>query len=301
MKITKILRFILAILFVLIIIGGIYFFWFAKKITPVFVPKPMDVPTQEVTPVQEGKGWDSSIIFNEKVDPKTITSTAQLQEIFGRFFLYGIPGVYINAFPQDFVQQGDPSLFVKSLLPIILKENKNILTDREFLVRLYRKNQKNEKWSPEEQVHFEELTRKYDLVNKKEPDAQMAELLDRVDAVPVSLALAQAGVQTNWGKVSLDAPFGQYDWINGKYQIKKFKTLPEAVHSYMQELNTMPQYYTMRVQRRTYRDLSGSMGNRLIPYMDKYMPQDASYVDALKNAYTVMDLAPLEEAILLEF
>ena len=91
-------------------------------------------------------------------------------------------------------------------------------------------------------------------------------LLQKVDKIPVSLALAQAAIESGWGTsrfaIEGNALFGQYIWDQNKdgivpenrdlgenYKIKSFNTLSDSVSSYMKNLNTNHHYAEFRINR----------------------------------------------------
>ena len=86
------------------------------------------------------------------------------------------------------------------------------------------------------------------------------DILIKVDEIPVSLALAQAVIESGWGTSRFayegNALFGQYVWgknkngiipndreTNAIYKIKSFDNLSESVASYMKNLNTNFHYH----------------------------------------------------------
>ena len=139
-----------------------------------------------------------------------------------------------------------------------------------------------------------------DLAEEKIPETQLAELLKRVDIIPPSLVVAMAGVQTNWGKKSLQAPFGQKEWINGQYTEKQFDTLGQAVHSFMLEMNTLPIYFDMWKHRQTYKNLRGSLGEKLIGTADNFMRENPAYEQQIKQAFKKLNLTIFDGAVLYE-
>lgn len=308
----KYIRVILAVCFLLAVLGALYGLVFnfnqqneqssAAQNMPVetYSPEPDEaLYDDDETPLDYDKDakWREAPIFIDDIDPKSITTTAKLHEVFDRFMLYSIPTVEIVNLPSDFAQDGDAELFIKAVLPLVMRTNEKIAQDRKFLLGLADKMKKNEAWTPAETVRFEQLTRTYDTFNKKTTAGQMAELLDKVDVVPNSLVLAQMGVQTDWGKKNADSPLGQKEWQNGKYDLKRFKTLPEAVQSFMLEINSMPQYQTFRTQRRVFKNLRGSLSARLLDYMSPFDSENPAYLPQLKEAYRTYNLGPLDNAL----
>lgn len=245
--------------------------------------------------------WQTSrLLPNSDVDIKTLTSTEKLAEAFEGLFLYYMPQIYVERFPDDFVQEGKPELFIKVMMSLILHENNMITKDRKFLESLHQKYYAKTPWNEEEKIRFNTLKQTYGITEEKIPETQLAELLKRVDIIPPSLVVAMAGVQTNWGKKSLMAPFGQKEWINGQYIEKQFNTLGEAVHAFMLEMNTLPIYFDMWKHRQTYKKLRGSLGEKLIGTADNFMRDNPAYEQQIKQAFKKYNLTIFDDAVLYE-
>ncbi len=241
----------------------------------------------------------STIDINfDEIDVQKITTTEQLQQHFPKFYLYAVSPIFIDRFPADFPEKGNVNLFVKAMMPLILREQKNIWADREFLLSLNNKN--HQSWTDVEQARFDALIQKYELTKEKLSVSQMDELLKRVDIIPMSLALAISGVHTNWGQKNLTAPFGQKEWVDGKYIDKQFDVLGDAVQSFMHELNTLAIYNPMRTARQMNRHLHGSLGEKLLSHMDNYMRENPTYEQQIKQAFKTMKLGVLDEAQLFD-
>ena len=245
--------------------------------------------------------WQTSrLLPNSDVDVKTLTTTEKLAEAFEGLFLYYMPKIYVERFPDDFAEQGNAELFIKVMMSLILHENNMIKKDRKILESLNQKYYAKTPWTDEEAAHFNTLMQTYGVTEEKIPETQLAELLKRVDIIPPSLVVAMAGVQTNWGKKSLQAPFGQKEWINGKYTEKQFDTLGEAVHSFMLEMNTLPIYFDMWKHRQTYKNLRGSLGEKLIGTADNFMRDNPAYESQIKQAFKKLNLTIFDGAVLYE-
>ena len=245
--------------------------------------------------------WQTSrLLPNSDIDVKTLTTTEKLAEAFEGLFLYYMPKIYVERFPDDFATEGNAELFIKVMMPLILHENNMITKDRKFLESLNQKYYAKTPWTEEEMARFNTLKQTYGVTEEKIPETQLAELLKRVDIIPPSLVVAMAGVQTNWGKKSLQAPFGQKEWINGKYTEKQFDTLGEAVHSFMLEMNTLPIYFDMWKHRQTYKNLRGSLGEKLIGTADNFMRENPAYEQQIKQAFKKLNLTIFDGAVLYE-
>ena len=245
--------------------------------------------------------WENShLIPDSNVDVKTLTTTEKLAKAFEGLYLYYMPKIYIEQFPTDFSKRGNPELFIKAMMPLILHENNMILKERKLLLSLKDKLNQNIPWDETEKLQFNALIQKYGLTKEKLIAPQLDELLLRVDIIPPSLAMAMSGIQTNWGKKSLSAPFGQKEWINGVYTEKQFKTLGEATHAYVMELNTLPIYKSLWITRKNNKQTNQSLGEKLINSADNFMRENPDYERQIKKAFDQMHLRIMDTAILHE-
>jgi Bax protein len=136
-------------------------------------------------------------------------------------------------------------------------------------------------------------------------------LLIKVDEIPVSLALAQAVIESGWGTSRFayegNALFGQYVWgknndgiipndrdTDAKYKIKSFNSLSESVASYMKNLNTNFHYNEFRLNRFVLRSNKLPLrGTYLAEFLLSYSIED-NYIDKLKDIIQINNLEDFE-------
>ena len=98
----------------------------------------------------------------------------------------------------------------------------------------------------------------------KVPDKNIKELIEKIDIIPTSIALAQAAKESGWGtsRFALEgnAIYGQWTW-NGdgieplekskdqNHKILKFPLLRASVKAYITNLNSHRGYKKFRVKR----------------------------------------------------
>jgi len=129
-------------------------------------------------------------------------------------------------------------MFIKIVLPLIVKENNKIRVDRKRLFTILNKNSNTDiekKW----------LEKKYKQYGVRKND--LSTLKVRMDEIPVSLAIAQAAKETGWGTSRFalkgNALFGQWTWSGeglkpknadeGKdHKVMKFHSLQLSVRAY---------------------------------------------------------------------
>ncbi len=203
----------------------------------------------------------SEDILSEDNDPHSLT----------------VPRLYLVALPKDFKQASINSkkkLFVKSLLPLILRANENILTERRKLLNLMSQHQAGLKLNTNQRTWLTEITVKYRL--KK---LCFKELLKRIDVIPPSLALGQAIVETGWGSsysaLQKNATFG----MRTTERPLVYDSLMESVENYMGTINRHPAYEKMRVIRHALRTKNQNLCSmKLVQGLVNYSTRKEAYV-----------------------
>ncbi len=278
---------ILLIVFVTVFVWGVYGIYWAFH--PVSQPlQKVDSPAKEVTRL--AKGYVSGTI----ISPKT---TKELQAWFFEATNRYMPRVFVEKLPDDFAEKGTPDLFLKVMSALVLRENELAIRERVALIALKAKYEAGENWSQEEKTFFDRLVEKYDAGAKRDIAGKIADLMEKVDVVPVSLAVAMAAEATNWGRENLDHPFRQQGWIDTQnYGFLPFEKLTEATASYVREMNGMPPMLEWRISRGQYRNMFGvpDLGYRSIRWIKNYMPWDADYIDKIYREADKMDVISMD-------
>ena len=175
----------------------------------------------------------------------------------------------LSSLPSDFDQLQDvrlkKKLFYLITLPIIHESNRLILEDREMVINIEKKflradlneNEKNE---------VIRLSKKYKLDYSTIDLKLFRDLKQRINIIPISLALAQAIVESGWGQSRFalegNALYGQWTTNEQKgiipedrdedktHAVRKFDNLKQSIQAYMHNINTHRAYYSFRVVRR---------------------------------------------------
>ncbi|MDC1019731.1 glucosaminidase domain-containing protein [Alphaproteobacteria bacterium] len=198
------------------------------------------------------------------------------------------------------------SVFIASVLPLILRANEELLMRREIIKRDYAQGNEDRlrRWA--------ELYLIDGVDEDDDVDNLYAALLVRVDAVPVSLALAQAIVESGWGTSRFarqgNALFGQWAWSehkgikpyepsNDRAVVRSFPTLFDSVRAYMHNLNTHFAYEEWRLARAENRNLDQSaLALRLIPELERYSEDGQIYIRKLGNLIRTNNLQYYNDA-----
>ena len=219
--------------------------------------------------------------------------------------------IYFTRLPKDLdgiksVTQKKET-FLQILLPLVVAENETILKDRKYLFKILKKNQsvENTNW----------INKKYKKykVSKKNVD----ELIEKMDIVPTSIALAQAAKESGWGtsRFALEgnAIFGQWTW-NGagieplekiagqKHKILKFPLLRASVKAYINNLNSHNGYKSFRKKRLQLRNENKNLsGLDLIHELDNYAQTGKEYTKILEKIIKQNDLDEFETVTIDDF
>ncbi|MDC3174380.1 glucosaminidase domain-containing protein [Candidatus Pelagibacter sp.] len=197
-------------------------------------------------------------------------------------------------------------LFIKIVLPLIVKENNKIRIDRKRLFMILSKNSNTnieKKW----------LEKKYKQYGVRQND--LSTLKIRMDEIPVSLAIAQAAKETGWGTSRFalkgNALFGQWTWsgdglkpknaeIGEEHKVMKFHSLQLSVRAYLRNLNTHSSYKNLRKVRTDLRNKNKSLDSLILSkHLDKYAETGNEYIEVLQKIITQNNLKDFDEARLL--
>ena len=203
-------------------------------------------------------------------------------------------------------------LFITAILPVVLEVNQRVLADREQLLYLRDKMAAApERVTPVERLWLEDLADRYDASVDK-----LDELVRRVDIVPASMAIAQAGVESGWGTSFAarngNALYGQIQtvgrhsvsvpWTPGAGMPQPFKDVGEATDAYITNLNTHPAYAGFRSERATMRQRGEHPeGYRLIGTLLRYSERGQGYVQFVRQIMRENELSDFDKARLSSF
>ena len=223
-----------------------------------------------------------------------------------------VPRVFLASLPKDLdkVRQTTKrkAIFFRSVLPLVLQINEEILADRERLWDLHVHTQKGEKLAAVDRLWLIVLAERY-----KVKRGDMVALLARVDVVPPSLALAQAAEESGWGTSRFsrlgNAIFGEwtfaaadglvpYEREEGKrHRVKTFKSLLHSVRAYARNLNSHRAYKEFRATRQSMRRQGQALsGHNLVDTLKRYSERGEKYIRTLRLIMEFNKLGRLDDA-----
>ncbi|MGD8415701.1 MAG: glucosaminidase domain-containing protein [Pseudomonadales bacterium] len=139
-------------------------------------------------------------------------------------------------------------------------------------------------------------------------------LLDHVDTVPRSLALAQAAKESAWGTSRFTREgnnyFGQRCYEKGCgmiprhrpsgaiYEVRRFDSAEDSVASYLYNINSHLEYANLRDYRSRQRDSGREVsGIRAAETITQYSERRQAYVDEIQSLIHFNDLDDVDEPV----
>ena len=179
--------------------------------------------------------------------------------------------------------------FIANLFPVIHSANQDIIEKRNIFFEIEKKIQSNN-LNVLEAAILKKLFNEYKVKNN-----DLAELKKRIDIVPISLAIAQAAIESGWGTSRFaqegNAYFGQKiigmkvagirptDSENPLIKVRIFKNLNDSVKAYLNNLNTHFAYKNFRKSRNELRSFGKTLeGEVLANQLKKYSELGNEYI-----------------------
>lgn len=219
-----------------------------------------------------------------------------------------VPLMLVRDLPDGFGDISDSDarkkLFIRTVLPLVLRVNLRIAAQRKVLLALLDKRRAGTSLTRREQRWLEQIARLY----RTTPDSD-ATLRRRVAPIPPSLAIAQAAAETGWGSSRFaqkgNALFGQWTFSDkddgmkpakaasdARHEVKAYDRLVESTWDYARNLNTHKAYRALRNARAR----GERSGIALAGHLDRYSERGMAYVELLRRIIRQNDLAALDAA-----
>ncbi|MFP6697488.1 MAG: glucosaminidase domain-containing protein [Alphaproteobacteria bacterium] len=216
-----------------------------------------------------------------------------------------VPPVYLNRFPANLAGLRSAKLrkdlFIKTVLPLVLRANHEVRMERQrMLLLIARAGDTNGNTGGDDGLTLSELAFLDHLAVQYEvsgPD--LAELQQRVDVIPASLALAQGAEESGWGSSRFarlgNAVFGQRTFRKGaglvplrreqgqRHEVKSFNSLYTSVRAYVWNLNTHFAYEKFRAKRAAFRDGRQPLDSyALTRTLERYSERGQKYIKTIQ-------------------
>jgi Bax protein len=296
--------------------GGGNFGWLSADALLTAVPFPMEMADPNLAAMPGGNSA-------ENVRTVEVNDTAELNNAFQSMGYrlddaetqagaVEVPRLIVTKLPKDMseLEESDfrKTLFFEVMLPLVLQANEAVLAQRDRLIAIRARIETGEIMSDAERDWLDGIETYYGVAND-----DFEELMSRVDAVPPSLALAQAAIESGWGTsryaLESNALFGQYTTETGlasvsaaknpDNRIRAFGELLDGVVSYTHNLNTHPAYQRFRLLRANERKAGDTPdGPALATTLMRYSSRGADYVNDIRAVIRQNELDDLDDASL---
>ncbi len=292
--------------------------------TPASVPAVFD-PDAALTGRAEASG-----LLADPPSPVHVASAERLARLFDRLgyrleAVAGeaadpVPAVELVALPGDLSDVAPVDrrkhLFIRAVLPIVLSANAAILDERARLQRDLARLNAGAALTADDREWLAGLAERHGLPGVTLDADSLGALLDRVDAVPVSLAIAQAILESGWGTSRFaqagNALFGQWTWDDASgivpaaraagrnHSVRAFDSLADSARAYLFNLNTHPAYAGFREARAAARARSGELpsGSALAGKLTRYSERGGAYIEEIRAVIRQNRLQALDDATL---
>lgn len=226
----------------------------------------------------------------------------------------GVPKLFLATLPPDLAQVPESAdrktIFFRAVLPLILQVNEEIKAERAKLLDIRTRLRASRHVAAAERRWLAAMAERYETTT-----GDVDQLVKRVDAIPVSMALAQAAEESGWGSSRFvregNALFGQWTTAVDGHQVPQarddgrthrvaaFASLLDSTRAYARNLNSHRAYREFRDTRAHFRadgrdldgfDLAGTLG--------RYSERNGDYVRRIRGLIMVNDLRPLDDAML---
>jgi Bax protein len=320
-------HFLLGILAALFISTMIVGFWVPSESLRFVPPVPPQPPVNAGPAIEANPGLRISIF--------RVRTARRLRELFeASAFDLGqirrgdadVPALFLASLPGNLgaVQPVTErkNLFIRIALPLILHRNAVVYEQRRRLQRL--DGLATAALSSVDRDWLVRLAQLYRVLRPGDGASQLtlverAQLLNRVDVVPVSLALAQAVTESGWGTSRFaqqgNALFGQWTWDEsaglvptdreegGAHAVRAFPQLAGSVRAYVHNLNISQHYVSFRSTRAALRragPLDRRWGQILAGQLGAYSEEGADYIEKIRSIIRVNSFGDFESAQIID-
>lgn len=202
--------------------------------------------------------------------------------------------------------------FLDFLRPVVDYENARLLEQRKRLLTLLERLDADNGLAAHDQAWLAEQADLY-RVGADDDLARARRLHRKIDLVPLSLALAQAALESGWGTSRFAREgnnlFGQWCFESGcgivperrpdhaQYEVEAFDTVGDSVRSYLRNLNSHPAYEPVRRIRAAAREEGRQpTGMEMAAGLVHYAAIGETYVEHIRTVIRRNNLHRLAQA-----
>ncbi|GAB3094386.1 hypothetical protein G8770_01740 [Aestuariicella hydrocarbonica] len=202
--------------------------------------------------------------------------------------------------------------FYARLLPPIQRENANLLKRRQQLLILARQVLEGNTLNAKQQATLASWAKQYRSPTELNDRQLVQDLLQRIDVVPASMALAQSAMESAWGRSRFAREannyFGQWCYTKGcgvipnqrtkgaRHEVARFASLDEAVAAYMHNINSHPAYAGVRnIRARSRRQNQPLDSLSMTSELDQYSERGQAYIKDLQGLIRYNQLSVFDQ------
>ncbi len=230
----------------------------------------------------------NGVIMYKVNNVKQLEDRLSLYKYLNQYPLQVEPYIVKNL-PKDFATlpaKKRKKLFIRAILPIAVTVDMEFKREHLLFEKIYDKVKKHEQLSEID----------YKIVNygfKKYKCHTIKELLLRSGGVPVSLLIAQAGIESGWGKSRFAIQYNNIFGIHKKHpkpgdMVLKFKSLYDATKEYILNLDRSPAYKRFRIARSRMGDYPNPY--KLAEYLTMYSTKRHRYIKLIQRVIAANEL-----------
>jgi len=195
----------------------------------------------------------------------------------------GVEPYILKRFPKDFHRYSANTrkkIFINVMLPIALVAKERFDTEHKMLVEVKDEMKLGRKLNDSEKLFLSEMMKRYKTTD-------INELVKRADSVPVSLLIAQAAIESGWGKSRFTTDFNNIYGIHRKHRkpgqpiVLSFDDLYRATFAYIMNLNRNMAYKNFRDARYAMEDKKNPYV--LADYLSLYSIKRKQYVSMIQR------------------
>lgn len=186
------------------------------------------------------------------------------------------PRVFVKNIPYDYAQFKDKTLrnemFIKILMPLVLKVNKEYEEERENLLAIEYGFSLEKDFHELDCFYIEKLAKKYEIDTPFKDTRRYIKLLDelilRVDIVPASILVSTAAIYTDWGtsRIAVEGNnlYKAKNWYSDEglepqsddkdYRYKVYDSLEDSIRDYILRVNQNVNYRSFWYARQVARE-----------------------------------------------
>lgn len=218
-----------------------------------------------------------------------------------------VPRIYLGNIISHWAENESVSfkkdLFFRTMLPLILRVNEIIADDRERILVLKDQALAGQIMNIKDAQWLQTLAKTYRIPKQKKvhsfDDIFFNKLLERVDEIPISMALGQAAYESAYATSRFamegNSLYGQWRWGSGlvptdqrgqlgDYRIADYETPLDSTFSFAKNLNTNRAYEKFRILRAQLRAEDKPLsGFYLAQGLSRYSERGEKYIHTLRQ------------------